>query len=151
MTRTDGRATEQPKAAASRHMKNLRLPKRLSFEDLVTSAEKALATPITIQTIALPGDLSAQLIQRTSDTLLQVQIGLSTRARTASILHELAHVLIHDRTCDHQAFTRLLTGRVGYQRSELDSPHEQIVELVADELALRVGVLSDQSESGIFR
>lgn len=136
---------------ARRRVERLRLPRRLSLPELIARAETALGKPITVRSADLPGDLSARLIQRTDHALLETRPDLSERSRVACVLHELAHVFMDDRGCDHQAYTGLLTGRTAFTRS-LDTPHEHEVELVADQLALRIGLLDpDDRQPGIFR
>ncbi|MFS0728925.1 hypothetical protein ABC270_02475 [Curtobacterium sp. 1P10AnD] len=138
-------------ADARRRVQQLGLPRRLTLQELVARAEAMLGKPIEVRTSDLPGDLSARLIQRRDHALLETRSGLSERSRTASVLHELAHVFLADHGCDHEAYTGLLTGRTAFTRS-LDTPHEQTVELVADELALHIGLLDpDQRTPGIFR
>lgn len=127
-----------------------RTPRRLSLPELTARAEAALGKPIHVRTTELPGDLSARLIQRIDHALLETRPGLSERSRVACVLHELAHVFMDDTGCDHQAYTGLLTGRTAFTRS-LDTPHEQAVELVADQLALRIGLLDPEGQPGIFR
>ncbi len=138
-------------ADARRRVQRLGLPRRLTLSELVARAEAALGKPIEVRTADLPGDLSARLIQRRDHALLETRPGLSDRSRTASVLHELAHVFLADHGCDHEAYTGLLTGRTAFTRS-LDTPHEHTVELVADQLALHIGLLDpDQRTPGIFR
>jgi hypothetical protein len=144
-------AAARRQAAARRLVHRLGLPRRLPLADLVVRAEHMLGKPIELRVVDLPGDLSARLIQRRDAALLETRSGLSERSRTACVLHELAHVFMSDPGCDHQAYTGLLRGRTAFTRS-LDTPHEQSVELVADELALRIGLLDpDGEQHGIFR
>jgi hypothetical protein len=135
---------------ARRRVQRLGLPRRLSLPELTARAEAALGKPIHVRTTELPGDLSARLIQRTDHALLETRPGLSERSRVACVLHELAHVFLDDTGCDHRAYTGLLSGRTAFTRS-LDTPHEQAVELVADQLALRIGLLDPEGQPGIFR
>ncbi|PZF26910.1 hypothetical protein DEJ05_08380 [Curtobacterium sp. MCLR17_045] len=135
---------------ARRRVQRLGLPRRLSLPELTARAEAALGKPIHVRTTELPGDLSARLIQRTDHALLETRPELSERSRVACVLHELAHVFMDDTGCDHQAYTGLLSGRTAFTRS-LDTPHEQAVELVADQLALRIGLLDPEGQPGIFR
>lgn len=136
---------------ARRSVQQLGLPRRLTLPELLTRAEATLGKPIRLRSTELPGDLSARLIQRADHALLETRPDLSERSRVACILHEVAHVFLDDRGCDHAAYTGLLTGRTAFTRS-LDTPHEQAVELVADELALRIGLLDpDGQRRGIFR
>jgi hypothetical protein len=136
---------------ARRRVERLGLPRRLSLPELLGRAESALGTPIEVRVAELPGDLSARLIRRSDRALLETRPDLSERSRVACVLHELAHVFMDDRGCDHRAYTGLLTGRTAFTRS-LDTPHEHEVELVADQLALRIGLLDpDGQQHGIFR
>lgn len=138
-------------AAARRSVQQLGLPRRLTLPALLVRAEATLGKPIRLRTANLPGDLSARFIQRTDHAVLETRPDLSERSRVACVLHELAHVFLADPGCDHQAYTGLLTGRTAFTRS-LDTPHEQAVELVADELAIRIGLLDPvDREPGIFR
>lgn len=136
---------------ARRRVQRLGLPRRLTLPELLTRAEATLGKPIEVRTADLPGDLSARFIQRSGSAVLETRPGLSERSRVACVLHELAHVFLADQGCDHQAWTGLLSGRTAFTRS-LDTPHEQTVELVADQLALRVGLLDPgEQRRGIFR
>ncbi|MFJ7289662.1 hypothetical protein ACQXVK_16345 [Curtobacterium sp. AB451] len=147
----DRSGARRRQAEARRSVQRLGLPRRLTLPQLLVRAEATLGKPIRLRTTALPGDLSARLIQRTDHALLETRPDLSERSRVASILHELAHVFLADPGCDHEAYTGLLTGRTAFTRS-LDTPHEQAVELVADQLALRIGLLDpDGVPRGIFR
>jgi hypothetical protein len=135
---------------ARRRVQRLGLPRRLTLPELLARAESVLGKRIEVRTADLPGDLSARLIQRADHALLETRPDLSERSRVACVLHELAHVFLDDRGCDHHAYTGLLTGRTAFTRS-LDTPHEQAVELVADQLALRIGLLDPDGPTGIFR
>jgi hypothetical protein len=137
-------------AEARRRVRSLGLPRRLSLAELTARAEIALGKAIEVRTAELPGDLSARLIQQRDRAVLETRTGLSERSRVACVLHELAHVFMSDPGCDHEAYTGLLTGRTAFARS-LDTPHEQAVELVADQLALRIGLLDPDEQRGIFR
>ncbi|GGK99761.1 hypothetical protein JOE58_002793 [Curtobacterium luteum] len=150
-TARDRAATLRLQADARRRVQQLGLPRRLTLPQLVERAEATLGKRIEVRTADLPGDLSARLIQRRDHALLETRTGLSDRSRTASVLHELAHVFLADHGCDHEAWTGLLSGRTAFTRS-LDTPHEHTVELVADELALHIGLLDpDERAPGIFR
>jgi len=136
---------------ARRQVRQLGLPRRLTLTELIARAEQALGKPIELQTVELPGDLSARFIQRKSSAVLETCPGLSERSRVACILHELAHVFMSDPGCDHRAYTDMLSGRTAFTRS-LDTPHEHAVELFADQLAVRIGFLDpEEQDGGIFR
>lgn len=139
-------------ALASKRVKTLRLPRKLTLEQLVEHAEEVLRKPIVFETAELSGGQSAQLIQMKDRALVQTHSALSEPSRMACILHEIAHVLMQDRDCDHMPYLDQLRGRVAFQRRDLENPNERIVELIADELALRTGVIgTGQVGTGIFK
>jgi hypothetical protein len=139
-------------SVASRRVRALHLPRRLSMEELVEHAEREMGKRIDFEVVALRRGLSAQLIQRREVATIQTHTELSEPSRMACILHELAHILLQDPECDHMPYLDMLKGRVAYQRADLDDPHERIVELVADDLALRTGVIgSGPVGTGIFK
>jgi hypothetical protein len=139
-------------AAASKRVRTLRLPRRLSMDELVRHAERVLGKRIDFEVVDLNRGLSAQLIQRRDVATIQTHTDLSEPSRMACILHELAHVLMRDPECDHMPYLDMLSGRVAYQRADLDDPHERVVELIADDLALRTGVIgSGAVGTGIFK